>query len=164
MDNIHCTLYFVSNGHCECAVYIVIGHRSTSPTYMEKAWWSDQCIKTPKNWGGDEQNCWETPKNLGRRRTPQNGPPAATWTFSMYDHQAANTGSHITCWLCSVHCTQWVVKWSTLLKVVVTVKSSVCLQIGLGSWSTIASKKCLFAPKKCLFAPKCAKSFRKLPN
>ena len=40
--------------------------------------------KNAQNWGGDGQICVKTAKNLGRLRTPQNGPPAATWTFSMY--------------------------------------------------------------------------------
>ena len=45
--------------------------------------WSDH-RKNSNFWGGDGQNCVKTPKNLGRRRKQQNGPPAATWAFSMY--------------------------------------------------------------------------------
>ena len=47
--------------------------------------------KNSKNWSGDKQNCVKTPKNLGQRRTPQNGPPApAKWAFSMYASSMIN--------------------------------------------------------------------------
>ena len=56
--------------------------RSPSEILFETA--TCKTVKMPKNWSGDGQNCLNTPKNLGRRRPPQNGPPVATLAFSMY--------------------------------------------------------------------------------